>query len=79
MGGGLDSYSSFGSGGLIAGLCGGLGLGILGPGAAGRAAGGMVMMSAPQEDEAEDESDIMDLPVCGDISALLAMSDDEDV
>ncbi len=38
--------------------------------------GGLGMATTEEEEEEEDEG--MDLPACGDISALLAMSDDDD-
>ncbi|GIL80564.1 hypothetical protein Vretimale_16013 [Volvox reticuliferus] len=77
VGSGFGGRGSFGSGcGVVGSLCGGLGLGILSSVAMGDA-GGCGLAEAAPEGAREEEEGEMDLPACGDISALLAMSDDD--
>ncbi|GLI70897.1 hypothetical protein VaNZ11_015921 [Volvox africanus] len=79
VGSGFGGHSSFGSGcGVVGSLCGGLGLGILSGVAMGDTGGCGLAEAGPEGTRAEEEDEgEMDLPACGDISALLAMSDDD--
>ncbi|GIL60397.1 hypothetical protein Vafri_14845 [Volvox africanus] len=79
VGSGFGGHSSFSSGcGIVGSLCGGLGLGILSGVAMGDTGGCGLAEAGPEPTRAEEEEEgEMDLPACGDISALLAMSDDD--